>query len=150
MDPWDDGAKLVNYHENQRPCSFKNIAWMRTAVQLGRCCVAYDHAESQWQPDQDLNQSEGQPAAMILGRRGLLGYAIIQLIGEIGQWVWPAFGPGMGPWFFGLGLVLLLPGNQLGGYLIERVLWGKGLTILQLSILQIPLELGINLVVWMA
>jgi hypothetical protein len=86
---------------------------------------------------------------MNMGRRVWLGYAIIQLIGEIGGWAWAISGPTLGPWFFGLGLVLLLPGNLVRGYLIEKLLLGKSLPILQMSFFQVLLELIINLMVWM-
>jgi len=44
--------------------------------------------------------------------------------------------------------VLLLPGNAIGGAVIEKLLWTK-VSLRQMALLHIPLELMINAAVWM-
>lgn len=82
---------------------------------------------------------------MSVGRKTWLAYAAFQIIGEICQWSWPSAQPAMGPWLWGGAFFLLLPGNLVGGYLIERRLWGTEVTLSQMQVL---LALGINLATW--
>jgi hypothetical protein len=75
-------------------------------------------------------------------------YAAFQVLGEICQWSWPSTYSAIGPVLWGGAFFLLLPGNLVGGYLIERFFWRSGLTVLQMQLMQVPLALGINLAVW--
>jgi hypothetical protein len=81
-------------------------------------------------------------------RKSLYAFAAFQAIGEICQWSWPSAQSTIGPIFWYGALFLLLPGNFLGGYVIEKLFWRTGLTLVQLQLLQVPVALGINLAVW--
>jgi hypothetical protein len=83
-----------------------------------------------------------------VGRRTWYAYAAFQVLGEICQWSWPSIHATIGPALWGGAFFLLLPGNLVGGFLIERIFWRTGLTLLQMQLLQVPLALGINLAVW--
>jgi len=53
-------------------------------------------------------------------------YAAFQVLGEICQWSWPSTYSAIGPVLWGGAFFLLLPGNLVGGYLIERFFWRSG------------------------
>jgi len=71
-----------------------------------------------------------------------------QGIGEICHWSWPAVSSAIGPVLWGGAFLLLLPGNVVSSYLVERLLWRTSVTLFQMQLLQAPLTLGINFAVW--
>ena len=75
-------------------------------------------------------------------------YAAVQVLGEICQWSWPSTHSAIAPVLWGGAFFLLLPGNFVGGYLIESFFWRTGLSVLQMQLMQVSLALGINLAVW--
>jgi hypothetical protein len=81
-------------------------------------------------------------------RKTWWAYAAFQLLGEICKWSWPRTESAVLPVLWGGAFFLLLPGNLVGGYLIERFFWQTGLTLFQMQLLLVPVELGINLAVW--
>ena len=83
-----------------------------------------------------------------MGKKTWCAYAAFQVLGEICHWSWPSTQSALGPVLWGGAFFLLLPGNFVGGYLIEKVFWRSGLTLLQMQLLQVPFALGINLAVW--
>ncbi len=83
-----------------------------------------------------------------MGKKAWYAYAAFQVLGEICQWSWPSTQSAIGPVLWTGAFFLLLPGNFVGGYIIEKFLWRSGLTLLQMQVLQVPLALGINLAVW--
>jgi hypothetical protein len=81
-------------------------------------------------------------------KKTLCVFAAVQVIGEGCQWSWSSTQSAIGPVLWGGAFFLLLPGNFVGGCLIEKALWRSGLSILTMQLLQAPVALGINLAVW--
>jgi hypothetical protein len=83
-----------------------------------------------------------------MNKKTWIVFIIAQIAGEICFWSWEHISPSVGIWLWGVALVLLFPGNFLGALIIESVFWGGKLTLLQLSIIEVPVEILINLGVW--
>jgi hypothetical protein len=54
----------------------------------------------------------------------------------------------VGPTLWVIGTLLLLPGDFMGAFIVEKMLWKSGLTMAQLTILQVPMSLAINAAFW--
>lgn len=76
-------------------------------------------------------------------------FIVTQAIGESCFWTWEYVHSQVGLWLWGCGLILLFPGNFLSAIAIEKLLWNKGLTLIQLSALEVPIEIAINAVLWL-
>jgi hypothetical protein len=86
---------------------------------------------------------------MTMNKRFLAAFATAQAVGEIAFWSWERLPPQIGVWLWGLGLILLFPGNFVGAMAVEKLLWNRGLSLIQLSVIEIPVEIVINLIIWM-
>ena|ERR1035441_5552671 len=75
-------------------------------------------------------------------------YAAFQILGEICQWSWPSTYSAIGQMLWSGAFLLLLPGNLVTSFVIEKAFWGTDVTLFQMQLLEVPLELGINLAVW--
>ena len=73
----------------------------------------------------------------------------VQVAGEACSWTARHFLSAIGPTLWLIGSVLLLPGNMAAAFLVDKVLWHSGLTMTQMTMLQVPLELAINAIVWL-
>jgi hypothetical protein len=82
-------------------------------------------------------------------RRGWLIFLAVQALGEVCAWSWPHILSAVGPWVWGGAFFLLLPGNLLSVAVIQKLLWGGSLTLFQLSLLEVPVEIAINAAVWL-
>jgi hypothetical protein len=81
-----------------------------------------------------------------------LGWTIflgVQATGEICSWTARHFLSALGPTLWLAGSALLLPGDIGAAFLVDKVLLHSGLTMAHLTMLQVPLELAINTVVWL-
>lgn len=83
-----------------------------------------------------------------MGKKTWWVFAVLQVIGEVCQWTWPSTHSSIGPVLWYGAFLLLLPGNFGSAYLIEKLLWMHGLTLLQMQLMEVPLEIGLNLAVW--
>ena len=83
-----------------------------------------------------------------MGKKAWCAFVACQVIGEICQWSWPVTRSAIGPVFWYGAFLLLLPGNFASAFLIERFFWMRGLTLLQMQLIEVPVEIGINLGVW--
>ena len=82
-----------------------------------------------------------------MNKKAWTAFIIAQIAGEICFWSWEHISPPVGMLLWGAALVLLFPGNFLSAAIIEPVFWGK-LSLIQLAVLEVPLEIPINFVVW--
>ena len=73
----------------------------------------------------------------------------VQVTGEVCSWTARHFLSAIGPTLWLIGSVLLLPGDMGAAFLVDKVLWHSRLTTAQMTMLQVPLELAINAVVWL-
>lgn len=80
-------------------------------------------------------------------KRAWLIFIIVQIIGEIFYWIWPLIPAPVGMWFWGTQVVLLFPGNFASGEIVEAIFWNK-ITLTQMSIIEIPVTLAINALLW--
>ncbi len=84
-----------------------------------------------------------------MSRRGWLIFLAVQAVGEVCAWTAGHFLSALGPALWVVGSVLLLPGDLVGAFIVEKLLWKSGLTMTQLTVLQVPVGLAINAVVWL-
>jgi hypothetical protein len=82
-------------------------------------------------------------------RQGAILFIIVQLAGLASMLIWP-FGRVTGPFLWGTAFIALFPGNIAAGLLVEKYLWNTGLSLRVLSIIEIPLLLLFNGVLWFA
>ncbi|MGB9121369.1 MAG: hypothetical protein WCE73_12170 [Candidatus Angelobacter sp.] len=84
-----------------------------------------------------------------MSRRGWLIFLTVQASGEVCAWTAEHFLSALGPALWIIGTVLLLPGDLAGAFIVENLLWKSPLTATQLTVLQVPVGLAINAVVWL-
>jgi uncharacterized membrane protein len=82
-------------------------------------------------------------------RRGWLIFLAVQAVGEVCAWTAGHFLSALGPALWVIGSVLLLPGDLTGAFIVEKLLWKTRLTTTELTVLQVPVGLAINAVVWL-
>jgi hypothetical protein len=83
-----------------------------------------------------------------MNRTGWLVFVGVQAVGEVCAWSARYSLSALGPVLWFIGFVLLLPGNILGWLIVEKLLWKTGLTISQLTVLQMTVAVAINAVFW--
>lgn len=76
-----------------------------------------------------------------------IAFAITQGTGLLCFWTYERLGSA-GMW--ATSFVALFPGNLVGGTAIEKLLWTSKVSLRQMALLEVPLELLINAAVWMA
>jgi hypothetical protein len=84
-----------------------------------------------------------------MNRKGWLIFLAVQVVGEVCAWTARQFLSALGPALWLIGSVLLLPGDLAGAFIVGKLLWKSGLTMTQLTILQVPIGLAINAIVWL-
>lgn len=83
-----------------------------------------------------------------MSRAGWTIFLGVQVAGEVCSWTARHFLSALGPTLWLIGSVLLLPGDIGAAFLVDKMLWHSGLTMSEMTILQVPLELAINAAVW--
>jgi hypothetical protein len=84
-----------------------------------------------------------------MNRRGWVIFVAVQAVGEASLWSAPHIWSSAGPALWVAGFLLLLPGTAGSSLIVEKLLWNSGLTLLQLTILQVPLEVAFNAGAWL-
>ncbi len=74
-------------------------------------------------------------------------FLIVQTVGEVCSWVGSHIASSPGPPLFVIGFILLLPGRVLSVLIVEKLLW-NALSVSQMTMAEVPLELAIDLIVW--
>lgn len=83
-----------------------------------------------------------------MNRGDWLIFLVVQIVGEVCAWTAAHFLSAIGPALWIVGTVLLLPGDLAGAFIVEKIFWKSPLTAAQLTVLQVPVALAINAVVW--
>ena len=84
----------------------------------------------------------------IMSRWLLIVFGVVQGVGEFCVWKCQDAAPTVSPAFWVAGFLLQLPGNLLARMMVEKSLWGKGLTLPHLEWVVAPLTILANLAVW--
>jgi hypothetical protein len=58
-----------------------------------------------------------------MNRRGWLIFLVVQTVGEICAWTAGHFLSAVGPALWIIGMLLLLPGDLAGAFVVEKLLW---------------------------
>ena len=78
-------------------------------------------------------------------RKIALAFVAIQVVGEVLVWAAAHF-ERSGVWV--VSVVLLFPGDLVGSWFIERLLWTSGARLWQFEVAKLVLELATNAAVW--
>lgn len=86
-----------------------------------------------------------------MSRQAWVILLLVQVVGEVCSWTGPHISSAPGPLLWLSGSFLLLPGRLVSVAITEKLLWGPlGLSLTQMSIAEVVLELPVNLLVWLA
>ncbi len=83
-------------------------------------------------------------------RVSLYLFVAVQVIGVACSWLWQFVPSAIGVPLWGTALVVLVPGNFLGEWVVERLLWRSGVSLVGMSVISTVLAVAINAVVWYA
>ncbi len=83
-----------------------------------------------------------------MSRRIWVVFVCVQSMGQICFWTLGHVPLRFATTMWGTALISLFPGNFASGALIEKLLWGGGRTLTQMALIEAPLEIAINAVVW--
>jgi hypothetical protein len=81
-------------------------------------------------------------------RRTIILFTSVQLIGLVCDWTWQFAPQSVGSFLWGTALIALFPGNIVSAVIVEKLLWNSGLTLVAFSVIEIPILLAINAVLW--
>ena len=75
-------------------------------------------------------------------------FAVWQALGVVGAVCWSFTMSRLGPVLWGMGFLLMMPGNYLAAEAVDRTLWTSGLSLRALSVITLALGVAINAAVW--
>lgn len=81
-------------------------------------------------------------------RRLLAVFLVVQFIGISCLSLWQHAPSAVSMPMWGAAVILLFPGNFIGGFLVEKMFWQTGLSLLELSVLSTLLQFLINAAIW--
>jgi hypothetical protein len=81
-------------------------------------------------------------------RTVVIAFIVVQLAGIACSWFWQHPYSGASSFLWGTGLLALLPGNLLGTWAVQSLLWHSRLTLGAMSLIAIVLGVVINAAVW--
>ena len=81
-------------------------------------------------------------------RAAVLAFSTTQLIGVVCSWLWQHVPGDIGMPMWGGALILLVPGNFLSPWLVEKLFWRSGLSLTSMGIISTLFLLIINAAVW--
>ena len=81
-------------------------------------------------------------------RTVVIAFVVVQLVGIASSWFWEHPYSAASSFLWGVGLFTLLPGNLLGTWSVQSMLWQSHLTLGAMSAITAVLCVGINAVVW--
>jgi len=84
----------------------------------------------------------------MMKRRTVLIFLAAESIGIICWWAWQYAPSFLAIPMWGTSLILLFPGNFLGGWLVEKIFWRTSLSLVNMSILTTILLMVINAALW--
>ena len=77
-------------------------------------------------------------------------FLAVQLVGISCLTLWERAPSAIGVPMWGTALILLFPGNFLGGWLVQSLFWQHGLSLTMIGLLSLVSALAINAVLWLA
>jgi hypothetical protein len=77
-------------------------------------------------------------------------FLAVQFVGISCLALWERVPSAMGVPMWGTALILLFPGNFLGGWLVPSVFWQHGLSLTTIGLLSLVAALAINAIIWLA
>lgn len=83
-------------------------------------------------------------------RRIVIAFLLCQILGELFAWMSPHHTGPEGPWLWVASVVLLLPGDLIATWFIEKAVWNSGVTPEQMQFIKMLVEFAINAAVWVA
>jgi hypothetical protein len=63
------------------------------------------------------------------------------------MWLWPVV-PTAGAFMWGTEIIVLLPGNFISAILVEKLFWSSGLSLTEMSLLEAPILVAVNALLW--
>lgn len=83
-------------------------------------------------------------------RRIILLFALLQAVGVTCSWLCPEVPSRIGMPMLVVGVFVLMPGNLLGSWVTESLLWNAGLSLVRLEVVSTLLALVANAAAWTA
>ena len=87
---------------------------------------------------------------MMLRRWTVTLFLAVQIIGVACSWLWQHVPDQIGVPMWGAALILLVPGNFLGPWIVETLLWKTRLSLPTMGVIASILSFVIDAVVWFA
>jgi hypothetical protein len=114
-----------------------------------RCSKLLRGEYNQWYHQRVISESEKHGERLRHPPRRIhVIFLATQLIGITCWWLWQFAPSALRMPIWGTSLVLLFPGNFLGSWIIERLLWRTSLSLLSMSILTTILQFVVNGTLW--
>ena len=83
-----------------------------------------------------------------MSRKAWVVFLIVQLVGIACMGLWQRFPSVLGVGMWGTALILMFPGNFLGGWLIEKLFWQGPLSLTGIGLLSAAATVVINGILW--
>jgi len=78
----------------------------------------------------------------------LVTFLVVQLIGTCCLGLWQDAPSALSMPMWGTALIALFPGNFLGGWIVETLLWRSRLPLIGMGLLSVLVALVINAIIW--
>ena len=78
----------------------------------------------------------------------LVTFLVVQLIGTCCLGLWQRAPSALGMPMWGTALIALFPGNFLGGWIVDTLLWRSRLPLIGMGLLSLLVALVINAIIW--
>jgi hypothetical protein len=75
-------------------------------------------------------------------------FVLVQSMGIACSWLWPHVPANIGAALWGTALVLLIPGNFLATWIVERSFWRSGLSLASMGTLSTLILFAMNALLW--
>jgi len=83
-----------------------------------------------------------------MSRRVWTIFAVVQVVGVVSIWAAPHWKTDPALALFGFGIVLLQPGGLVAVMLVEKLLWMRGVTLPQMTWIELVLTVVFNAGLW--
>jgi hypothetical protein len=79
----------------------------------------------------------------------LIIFVAVQIVGLACSWFWHHPYSSASSLFWGVGFFVLLPGNVLGSWLVEKLFWGWHLSPLVADLFTVMAVVAVNAIIWL-
>jgi hypothetical protein len=80
----------------------------------------------------------------------LIIFVAVQIIGLACSWFWHHPYSSASSLLWGVGFFVLLPGNVLGSWLVEKLFWERHLSPLATDLFTVVAVVAVNAIIWLA